>query len=305
MVVAMTRRRRPAPAVLVLLLAVLALAATVTARPPHAPPLYDGLGFPDEPYRWVVPPSGSSRTPLAATEAVVRVPVGGGVNVAGQALSGEQGPQVAVAVSSGAFAVPAGVSSITLRAVPEAVPAVTPNRGQAVSNLYALTAEAAGKPVHLAPGHTLLVNMRAERATDQAVVICRWTGRQWEQLSTARVGVDIYAAKLTALAPVAVVRLERGVNPTVPALTSRSTSSNPGVPGQGAAAGASTGATRTASGSGPGSTMLWLGLGVIVVALAGGLLLVRRRTVVSTPEGTPDGQATTEPDEDPRSAGRG
>ena len=274
----MTRRRRPPRAVLVLLLAVLALAATVAARPPHAPPLYDGLGFPDEPYRWVVPPSGSTRTPLAATEAVVRVPVGGGVSVAGQALSGEQGPQVAVAASRGAFAVPAGVSSITLRAVPQAVPTVAPDRGQVVSNLYALSAEAAGKSMRLAPGMTLLVNMRAERATDQAVVICRWTGGQWQQLSTARVGVDIYATKLTALAPVAVVRLDRGVAPTVPALTAGSAGSNPGVPGQGAAAGSSTDATAAASGSGPGSTTLWLALGLIVVALAGGLLLVRRRT---------------------------
>ena len=29
-------------------------------RPPHAPPLYDGLGFPDEPYRWVLPPQGNT-----------------------------------------------------------------------------------------------------------------------------------------------------------------------------------------------------------------------------------------------------
>jgi hypothetical protein len=290
-VTARAGRRRPSSVALVLILAVLALAATVVARPPHTPPLYDGLGFPDEPYRWVVPPPGFNRTPLAATEAVVRVPVSGGANVAGQALSGEQGPQVAVAVSPGAFAVPARVSSVTLRAVPQPVPAVPPDRGQVDSNLYVLTAQAAGKAVPLAPGHTVLVNMRAERATDQAVVICRWTGRQWEQVPTARVGVDIYAAQLEAVAPVAVVRLDRGVTPTVPALAGGSSGSNPGVPGQ--TAGASAGARAPAAGSdgGPGANMLWLALGVIVVVLAGTLLLVRRRAQAAAESGGTSGRA--------------
>jgi hypothetical protein len=269
-------RRRPAPAVLVLVLAVLALAATVVARPPHAPPLYDGLGFPDEPYRWVVTPPGHYRTPIAATEAVVQVPVSGGVSVAGQALSGEQGPQIAVAVSRGAFAAPPGVSSITVRAVPQAVPALRPDRGEVVSNLYALTAQAGGRAVPLAPGHSVLVNMRAEKATTQGVVICRWTGQRWEQLRTARVGVDIYAAELDAVAPVAVVRLDPGVAPAVPALTSRSTGSGPGVPNQ-AAAGTAAGTASAASGGGPGAGTLWLALGLIVVVLAAVLLLIRRR----------------------------
>jgi hypothetical protein len=267
-------RRRPASAALVLVLAVLSLAATVVARPPHSPPLYDGIGFPDEPYRWVVPPPGHYRTRLAATEAVVKVPVSGGVNVAGQALSGEQGPQVALAVSGGAFAVPAGVSSVTLRAVPQAVPAVPPDRGQVVSNLYVLTAEAGGKAMPLAPAHSVLVNMRAERATAQAVVICRWTGRQWEQVPTARVGVDVYAAQLDAAAPVAVVRLDPGATPTVPALAG---GSNPGVPSQAAGTSAGTRAPAAASGGGPGASALWLALGAIVVVLAGTLLLARRR----------------------------
>src|SRR5206468_2336436 len=132
-------------------------------------------------------------------------------------------------------------------------------------------------PVPLAPGHTMLVNMRAERATDQAVVICRWSGRQWEQVPTARVGTDIYAAQLAAVAPVAVVRLDRGVAPTVPALAGGSSGSNPGASGQAAGASAGTATPAAASGGGPGGNILWLALGVIVVVLAGTLLLLRRR----------------------------
>ena len=114
--------------------------------------------------------------------------------------------------------------------------------------------------------------MRADKATEQAVVICRWTGRHWEQVSTARVGVDIYAAQLDTIAPIAVVKLDRGVTPTSPALTSGSAGSNPGVPVQ---AGRTTSAAT--SGAGPGSAILWAVLGGLVVALAIGLLLVRRR----------------------------
>jgi hypothetical protein len=279
-------RRRPPAAASVLVLAVLALVTTVLARPPHAPPLYDGIGFPDEPYRWVVTPPGHYQTPLAATAAAARVSVSGAANVAGQALSGEQGPQIAVAVSRGAFSVPAGVSSITLRAVPQAVPAVLPEQGQVVSNLYLLTAEASGTPVPLTPGRTILVNMRAERPTPQAVVICRWTGQQWEQLPTTRVGADIYAAQLDALAPVAVIRLDPGVTPSVSAHAGRS-NANPGVPAQGAGAGATTGSVSAAASGGPGANALWLVIGLVVVALAGLLLIVRRWTARPTEADNP------------------
>jgi hypothetical protein len=257
-------RRRPSATASVLVLAVLALAASVLARPPHAPPLYDGIGFPDEPYRWVVTPPGHYQTPVAATQIAARVPVVGGVSAAGRAHSGEQGPQIALVVSRGAFSVPAGISTITLRAVPQAAPTVTPEHGQVDSNLYLLTAEASGKPVPLSAGRTVLVNMRAERPTAQAVVICRWTGQQWEQLPTSRVGADIYAAPLDVMAAIAVVRLDPGVAP--------------GVPGESAAAGTTTRSVVATASGGPGANVLWLVVGLIVVALAGLLLIVRRRT---------------------------
>jgi hypothetical protein len=272
-------RRRPAPAVLVLVLAVLALAATVAARPPHAPPLYDGIGFPDEPYRWVVPPPGEYRTQLAATAAIARIPVSDGTNMAGQALSSEQGPQVGVSVERGALAVPPGVSTIMLRAEPQAPPGIQPDHGQVVSNLYTLTADAGGQAVSLAPGHTLLVNMRAVRPTSQAVVICRWTGQQWEQLPTTRVGADIYAAKLDTLGPLAAVRLDPGAPPSGPALS------------RGTGAGMTASPDSATASGGPGANALWLSLGLITVVLAAALLLVRRRAGASA--GANDGDDGT------------
>ena len=248
-------RRRPGPAALVLVLAVLALLGTVAIRPPHAPPLYDGVGFPDEPYRWVVPPPGEQATRLAATDASMRIPATGGTNVEGRAQSDEKGPQILLTAFAGAFAVPAGASSIRLRAVPLAVPRVQPDHGHVVSNLYAITAEAEGRPVTLARDYALLLNMRAVRSTPQAVVVCRWTGTGWQQVATDRIGVDIYAAWLDTIGPVALVQLDPGVNPQPAPLR----------------------ASSTARDAGPGAKALWLVLGAIVLVIAGSLLVLRRQ----------------------------
>ena len=248
-------RRRPWAAGLVLVLATLALAATVAARPPHAPPLYDGVGFPDEPYRWVVPPLGEQPTRLAATEASMRVPVTGGANVESRAQSDEKGPQILLTAFAGAFAVPAGASSITVRAVPHAVPGVQPDHGHVVSNLYVITAEAEGRPVTLARDYSLLLNLRAVRSTTQAAVVCHWTGTGWRQLPTDRIGVDIYAAWLDTIGPVALVQLDPGVSPQPAPLRPSST-------------------VRAA---GPGTDALWLTIGAIVLVIAGSLLVLRRR----------------------------
>jgi hypothetical protein len=249
-------RRRPRPAALVLALATLALAGTVVVRPPNAPPLYDGVGFPDEPYRWVVPPQGERRTRLAATEAFMRLSITGGANVESRAQSEEKGPQILLTAFAGAFAVPAGASSITVRAVPRAVPEIQPDHGHVVSNLYVITGESAGTPVSLARDYALLLNMRSVRPTAQSVVVCHWTGTDWRQLPTERIGRDIYAAWLDTVGPVALVQLDPGVAPQPAPLA----------------------ASSPAGGAGPGPEALWLTIGTILLVIAGSLLILRRRT---------------------------
>src|SRR4051794_8840227 len=244
------------PAWLVIVLAVLVLVVPVVPRPPHAPPLYDGVGFPDEPYRWVVPPHGEQRTPLAATEAFVRLPVSDGISAAGRAQSGEQGPQVTLAALAGTFALPDGAPSITLRAVPQAVPAVKPAHGQVISNLYLLTAQADGTAVQPAAGNVLRLDLRAVRRTPQEVVICHWNGAGWEQVPTYRMGADIYFGWLGRVGPIALVQLDPGIQPGPFAPDVQAAPSDPG----------------------PGAQGIWLGLGLIVVLVAGTLLVLRRRT---------------------------
>ena len=114
--------------------------------------------------------------------------------------------------------------------------------------------------------------MRADAATKQAVVVCLREGDRWVQLPTRQVGTEIYAARLDRLGPVALVRLAPGVQPS--AEPSQAPSAVPGALPQ-----ATSGArpvTDTAA-SGPGAGTLWLALGGVLVALAAGLLLLRRR----------------------------
>src|SRR5881409_3272013 len=91
---------------------------------PAAVPLYDGVGFPDEPYRFV-PPRGDNP---AATTATVSLRVSGGVNSGGLlANSAELGPQVSVYAPPRAFQAPAGSTApIRLTATPVAVTSPAP-----------------------------------------------------------------------------------------------------------------------------------------------------------------------------------
>ncbi len=262
------------PARRTLLLAGLALLAVLAVRPPHAPPLYDGIGFPDEPYRWIVPPAGAEPT-AAATRASVAVPVAkDGTSAAARAFSAEQGPQVAFALAAGSLQVPAGSAGPTLTAAPVATPPA-PAGVTAASNLYELTATLpGGGPVRLRTGHQVVVNLRADRATSQQVVIETWDGTGWSQVSTAQVGTDIYAARLDRL-PVAfaVVKLGPGVEVTVTA------------PPPSAVAG--TTPTLATPAQGP-SAGLWIGLGAALLLVVGGLVAIRVRRSAAAPA-HPDG----------------
>ncbi|MFN0284181.1 MAG: hypothetical protein ACKVZ6_19705, partial [Kineosporiaceae bacterium] len=255
------------------LLALLALGATVTVRPPDAPPLYDGLGFPDEPYRWVSPPAGQTRTPQPPTPASATIEVSGGESGPARAFSGEQGPQVAFAVADGAFTAPSGATAIEMTAVPEAVPAAEPAGGVVVSNLYRLSATSGGTPVPLAASATVVVNLRADRATTQSVVVSAWDGTSWTQIPTRQVGTEIYAAQVPTLDPVAVVRLDQGVRATVEApLPSAGATAGAGPDG-----GTGTG-TSVGDDGGIGGRTLLLTVGGIVALLAAALVVLRRRT---------------------------
>ena len=63
-------------------------------------PIYDGIGSPDEPYRYVAPPPGYRHTP-APTIASDKLPLKNGTNGNTYLASGEIGPQISIYVEAG------------------------------------------------------------------------------------------------------------------------------------------------------------------------------------------------------------
>jgi hypothetical protein len=160
---------------------------------PAGVPLYDGIGFPDEPYRYVDPPAGSKPT-KPATDAVDRVPVDNGTSkLIVFAKSDEQGPQVTVSMPSRAMAAPRA-SAITVRATPEA-PDSQPSGVTFDGNVYAVSITADRGSV-----------TTTDRLSQAYMLMRATTGQQpgptmyyraaptddWQALHTVRVGTDIY-----------------------------------------------------------------------------------------------------------------
>lgn len=248
-------------------LGVVAVALVMAVRVPHSPPLYDGVGFPDEPYRWVEPPVGAPKTP-AVTPATTHAAITGGASAAVRAFSAEQGPQIAFAIPEGGLKPPAGAHTVTLDAVAVAPPPIKPSDGTLVSNVYSLTAKAdSAGTVGLSTGTTVVVNLRADKSTQQGVVLETFTGNSWSQVATGQVGTDIYAAELGGFGRFALVRLPAGAKPTV---------TPTGVqPTQGG--GFNTTTQPLNQGAAVSNGVLYISAGVMVLLLLGGLYLARRR----------------------------
>jgi hypothetical protein len=181
-----TRERASWLAALVLLVAGWAVA-------PGAVPLYDGIGFPDEPYRYVVPPPGAAATE-PVTSARVVVSVAGRKNQYADTNSGEFGPQVVLHLPEGAMTAAGGATKITVRADPLA-PDHPPPDGTIAGNVYRVTADGAasfparsGAEITLRePVLTSVLPMFVHRDTASA---------PWRWLATERPGQDFFTTPL-------------------------------------------------------------------------------------------------------------
>lgn len=112
----------------------------------HPVPLYDGVGFPDEPYRYVKPPSPSMVTAKPPGADAVRVDVAGDTNAEDLSLeTGESGPQAMVQVPQGST-IESGAGPIEAKLTPRA-PSDQPPGAFINGNVYDLTVTANGAPV--------------------------------------------------------------------------------------------------------------------------------------------------------------
>lgn len=235
--------------------------AWVVTPPQPAPPLYDGVGFPDEPYRYVTPPPDSRPTP-PATAITTDAGVTQGFGAQVLAASAEQGPQVRLEFGEGTLQAAQNATVIHVSAQPVAT-AAQPADGTVWGNVYRLSATSDGGPVqvHGGPGTVTAVTMRAPQAPPPEPAIEYNDGTGWRQLQTSRTGNDFFTAPLAGLGDYAVVQLR---NPPPAAST---------------------------GGSGTGYVLPAV-LGGVVVVLAGVIVVIRisrsrsRRDEPDAPEGS-------------------
>ena len=194
-----------------LLIAVAALAA-VWLLAPSITPIYDGLGNPDEPYRYVVRPAGDSRVTKPPTSATATLRVEHGTNTAGYANSAEVGPQISLYVPAGALRAPAVATTITVRATPLAPTAPLPANGAIVSDVYHVTAVwigHGGRGLAIVGGHgdtSPVLQLRAPTAAQPGPDMEHRAGAGWQPEPTLRIGNDIYQGALPATGDWALVR---------------------------------------------------------------------------------------------------
>jgi hypothetical protein len=178
---------------------------------PAAIPIYDGIGNPDEPYRYVNPPA-SAKTTKAPGDGQAVLPVRNGTNPNGQyANTGESGPQLSYYMPAHAFQVPPSATSVRVTAKPLAPTAPLPKDGTIVTNVYRIAATTdGGQPVKVTgsgPSEPSL-QMRAPDARQPGPVFEHRTSSGWERARTIRVAVDVYQAQAPALGDWALVRLK-------------------------------------------------------------------------------------------------
>lgn len=186
----------PAKARLVAAAAVLAL---VWVALPGGVPLYDGIGFPDEPYRYVVPPAGYQHTPRPLSGKGSST-VEGGINANTIYVNTDEvAPQVNVVVASQLLSATAAVRTITITATPEA-PDRQPSKGAIDGNVYhvAISTSPSGTAAWAPPpgdaASLATVTMRATSAQSPPPVFLYRSAPNlpWRVEATSRFGNDIY-----------------------------------------------------------------------------------------------------------------
>jgi hypothetical protein len=174
---------------------------------PHPVTVYDGIGQPDEPYRYASPPVGAKLTPkpLGASDTTQVV---GGVNATLAWLdSKETGSQVSVYLPIGVLAAAGGTISASV--VPEA-PTDQPDDGPIDGNVYRVSITNPAGPVTFTSA-TSTIYLRAITARQPGPVMVHrlGPGHPWRVLETNRSGNEIYGGVLPEAGEYALVYSKR------------------------------------------------------------------------------------------------
>jgi hypothetical protein len=188
---------------------------------PSPVPVYDGLGAPDEPYRYVVPPKGATKTP-PPTSIAVDTPVANGGNSRGLSLqTGESGPQMSIFLPQYALSARSGPIHI---AVSPAAATDAPHGAAVDGNVYDFALAAPGgvafDPVHGANA-TLYLRSTSQGIPQPNMYFRPDGSAPWTALATTSGGLDIRVASFKGkgqyvLALAVATKAEGGGTPVLP-----------------------------------------------------------------------------------------
>jgi hypothetical protein len=190
------------------LLAGLAALLTAWLIAPAVVPIYDGVGNPDEPYRYVHAPNGKSTKAPTVAKAAVSVNAAG-LSGAAYSNSLENGPQIVLYLPAGSLQAPNGVTSIQVSETPLAPTSPLPTDGTIVTNVYrvaATTDKGAVQIVGKTENQLPTLQMRAPSSQQPGPVMEHLTANGWQRMQTLRVGQDIYQASAPSLGDWALVK---------------------------------------------------------------------------------------------------
>ncbi len=156
--------------------------------------VYDGVGAPDEPYRYVAPPPGAKKT-APPTAASAQSPVAKDLNINGLSVqTAEQGPQASLFVPP--YGLRSAGTTIEVKVAPSA-PNDQPTSGRIDGNVYAFTVVSQGQQVTLtAQAAVATVYLRATNPAQPGPLMLyrKVSTAPWEPLKTSRGGQDVYVS---------------------------------------------------------------------------------------------------------------
>jgi hypothetical protein len=177
-------------------------------------PLYDGVGFPDEPYRYVHVPAGAKHGP-PPKPASASSPVKDGRSTGEITLqSDEQGPQILLQLFPGTVTAPKAAHTVAVNGTPLA-PDTAPIDGRVDGNIYRISVVSDAGPGAFgsAVGDSFLYLRAASLKPAPPVMEYRTSATSpWVQLHTVKAGTDVFVISFKGVGDYALVHL-KGAKP--------------------------------------------------------------------------------------------
>jgi hypothetical protein len=269
------------------------LAIVVAAQrlaPMGGPPLYDGV-IVEAPYVWLSPPAGFSGGAQGVDQTI---PVQGGQSPDIGVGTSENPPQAQLFAGAGFLNLPSGTTSIEVSIEPVA-PASLPDGWTIAGNVYRFSVtNQAGQPVTGRASGGVTIELRGP-ATENAPAIEHFSGGKWSELAADSVGQpNIFGAVVTDFGDFALVE-PAGWTPDPQVIGGQY---GPQAPGVTAAAGPPASQPDSQSSGLQWPMIALAALAIAILAVIGGVFVLRRQRVRSPASGRPPGRIRTLPPPD-------